>query len=154
FAPGPLPSWALPLVQLLALALLAGAVLRAPTPRAAAARGWWFGLGTMGVGCYWIFISLHVYGGMAVWLAAAAVVLFAAGLALLPAAGVGLARRLAGPAPGWARFMAAFGGGSALAEWVRGTLFTGFPWLNAGYAHVDGPLAGYAPVLGVYGVAL
>jgi apolipoprotein N-acyltransferase len=41
-----------------------------------------------------------------------------------------------------------------LVEWLRGTLFTGFPWLTLGYAHSDGPLAGYAPVLGVYGVSL
>jgi len=28
------------------------------------------------------------------------------------------------------------------------------PWLTLGYAHSDSPLAGYAPVLGVYGVSL
>jgi apolipoprotein N-acyltransferase len=39
-----------------------------------------------------------------------------------------------------------------LCEWLRGTLFTGFPWLNSGYAHVDSWFAGWAPVLGVYGV--
>src|SRR5690606_16568852 len=39
-----------------------------------------------------------------------------------------------------------------LAEWLRGTLFTGFPWLAVGYAHVDGPLAGWAPLIGMYGL--
>jgi apolipoprotein N-acyltransferase len=39
-------------------------------------------------------------------------------------------------------------------EWLRGTLFTGFPWVASGYAHADGPLAGYAALVGVYGLAL
>jgi apolipoprotein N-acyltransferase len=41
----------------------------------------------------------------------------------------------------------------ALTEWVRGWLFTGFPWLTSGYAHNVGPLAGFAPIVGVYGLA-
>jgi apolipoprotein N-acyltransferase len=39
-------------------------------------------------------------------------------------------------------------------EWLRGMIFTGFPWLTLGYAHSSSPLAGYAPLLGVYGVSL
>lgn len=42
-----------------------------------------------------------------------------------------------------------------LAEWVRSWLFTGFPWLSVGYSQVpNSPLAGYAPILGVFGVSL
>src|SRR3546814_17934790 len=40
-----------------------------------------------------------------------------------------------------------------LSEWLRGTLFTGLPWLNIGYAHVEGVLASWAPIWGVYGLA-
>jgi len=40
-----------------------------------------------------------------------------------------------------------------LNEWLRGWLFTGFPWLALGYAQSPpSPLAGYAAELGVYGV--
>ena len=40
-----------------------------------------------------------------------------------------------------------------LSEWLRGTLFTGFPWLNIAYAHVDGMFAGWAPIGGAYALA-
>jgi apolipoprotein N-acyltransferase len=39
-----------------------------------------------------------------------------------------------------------------LSEWLRGWLFTGFPWLSSGYAHNHSPLAGFAPVIGMYGL--
>ncbi len=153
FAPGPLPAGLLALVQTLSMAVLAGAVWRASSVRAAALAGFGFGLGTFALGLYWIFISLHVYGYMASWLAATAVLLFAALLALFPALAAGLARRLAGPlAPAWC-FLPVWAGAWAGSEWLRGTVFTGFAWLNAGYGHVDSVLAGWAPLLGVYGVA-
>src|SRR3546814_20498359 len=38
---------------------------------------------------------------------------------------------------------------------MRGVIFTGFPWLAVGYSQTfPSPLAGYVPVLGVYGVSL
>jgi apolipoprotein N-acyltransferase len=39
-------------------------------------------------------------------------------------------------------------------EWLRGWLFSGFPWLAIGYAHSDSPLAGLAPVGGIHAVTL
>ena len=39
-----------------------------------------------------------------------------------------------------------------VSEWMRGWVFTGFPWVASGYAHNDSPLAGYAPLVGVYGI--
>ncbi|MHB8847040.1 MAG: apolipoprotein N-acyltransferase [Burkholderiales bacterium] len=111
--------------------------------------GFIFGLGYFGAGVSWIYISLHDYGGMSAPLAALATFLFAAFLALFPAAaGYMHQRKLAltpwGIAAVW-----------MLQEWVRGWIFTGFPWLAAGYSQVPvSPLAGYAPILGVFGISL
>ncbi|HED12769.1 MAG TPA: apolipoprotein N-acyltransferase, partial [Gammaproteobacteria bacterium] len=41
-----------------------------------------------------------------------------------------------------------------LAEWLRSWLFSGFPWLLAGYSQIGWPLAGFAPLVGIYGVSL
>ena len=165
FAPGPLPTAALALVQVLMLAVLAQRQLNAPGWRRALWEGWLFNFSCYSLGLYWLFISMHWYGGLAVPLAAAGVLALAAFLALFPAAGGALAWWLAdwrGRASGTPRppgicsgLRAAVAYAAALAalEWVRGNLWTGFPWLNIGYAHVDSPLAGWAPVLGVYGVA-
>ena len=159
FAPGPLPGWALAITQVLALAVAARVTLYAPSARQSWARGWLFSFATYALGLYWIFISLHRYGDLAAPLAAAAVLLLSAFLAIFPATACALARRYAPleldspPARAltgaltWAALWAGF-------EWVRAVLLTGFPWLNIGYAHVDSPLAGWAPLLGVHGMAL
>jgi apolipoprotein N-acyltransferase len=39
-----------------------------------------------------------------------------------------------------------------LIEWLRGWVLSGFPWLSLGYAMIDSPLKGWAPLFGVYGV--
>ena len=121
-------------------------------PRRALLLGWLFGLGLFGVGVSWVYVSLHTYGGMPSWLAAVAVFLFCGMLALFPALSCWAAARYA-PA-GVYRWLLVFPLMWTGLEWVRGWLFTGFPWLAAGYAQVpDGPLAGYAPLVGVYGVS-
>lgn len=160
FAPGPLPPWALPYIQTFSLAILAYHALRAPSAGAAARYGFAFGFGNFACGLYWLYISMHFYGGMALPLAISAVLLLAAALALYAACATALARWLAGI---WSAssysgvrqlFTAALWASSwTLTEWLRGTLFTGFPWLNIGYAHIEGVLAPWAPIMGVYGVA-
>lgn len=162
FAPGPLPGWALAFVEILTLAYLAHATLQAPRAAGAFLRGWVFSFATYALGLYWIYVSLHHYGGLAAPLAVAAVLALSAFLALFPALACGIARWLNPPAAtdataSWRRFLMAplsFAAAWALLEWLRATVLTGFPWLNIGYAHVEGPVAGWAPVLGVHGMAL
>ncbi|MDP1673509.1 MAG: apolipoprotein N-acyltransferase [Burkholderiales bacterium] len=140
-------------LPLLSFALLFLLWQQAASARDAALLGFAFGLGWFGVGVSWVYISLNVFGAMPSSLAAAVTLLFCAYLALHPAAAGYLSRRFAlPPALNWILFVPAV---FTLFEWLRGWLWTGFPWLNPGYSQVpSSPLAGYAPVLGVHGVAL
>jgi apolipoprotein N-acyltransferase len=145
-------DWPLFPLPLLALAALDWLWLRAPSPRAAAALGFAFGLGHFLVGVSWVYVSLHDFGGLPAPIAGFATIVFCLILAAYPAA-VGWAQaKLAAPVA--ARLMLVIPAAWALAEWLRGWIFTGFPWLALGYSQLDGPLAGFAPVAGVYGVSL
>ena len=118
-------------------------------------RGWLFGLGWLTGTFWWLFISMHTYGGLAAPLAAAAVLALAGFLALYYALAAAVFVALA-PARLLTRRPALCALGFAalwtLAELLRGTLFTGFPWGAGGYAHTDSPLAFLARYVGVYGL--
>ena len=141
------PHWGL---QLLSLAVLAWQLDRQPSWQQAAWRAWLFALAWLSGTFWWLYISMHTYGGLPAVLAVLAVLALAAVLALYYAAAAGLQQRYA-PAwgPGRALLFAALW---LLAELARGNWFSGFGWGGSGYAHVQGPLAGYASWLGVYGL--
>jgi len=137
---------------LVAPALLIHLWLCAARARDCAWIGFSFGMGLFVTGVSWVYVSLSLFGGMPAALAAFATLLYCAWLALLPAA-VGYAQHR----PGTNNSMRAFAlipGLWMISEWVRGWYFTGFPWLTLGYAATDTPLAGFAPLAGVYGVSL
>jgi apolipoprotein N-acyltransferase len=140
-------------LPVLTLAALFALWLRAGTARRAAALGFTYGLGLFLTGTSWVYVSLHDFGAMPAPLAALATLLFCAILALLPAAaGYASVRVLAAPGITLGVLAPAFW---TLAEWVRSWLFTGFPWLATGYSQIpSSALAGFAPVLGAYGVTL
>jgi len=150
FAFAPFYLWPLPALTLGGLAWL---VLRAPSPRACFALGYAFGFGFFITGVSWVFVSMHEFGGMSVPLAVFATSFFCAYLSLFPAAAAWLTGR-ARCGTGM-RLLLVFPAAWVLSEWVRGWMFTGFPWLVVGYAQSPaGPLGGYAPLFGVYGVSL
>ncbi|HVE89298.1 MAG TPA: apolipoprotein N-acyltransferase [Burkholderiaceae bacterium] len=144
--------WNLPWLQVLALGALFALGARATSARSAAVLGFAFGMGWFGVGISWVYISMHVYGLMPVVLAGAATAAFCAYLALYPALALGGAHKLFRSVP--VRLAIGLPALWMISEWLRGTVFTGFPWVASGYAHTDGPLAGWAPTLGMYGVTL
>ncbi len=153
FAFAPFGLWAL---QLLCVAGLFTLVLRAASARHAFVFGWLYSFAWTCAGVHWLYISLHDYGGMPGWLTVLAIALLALGLGLIVGAATGgavwMQRRWRSHAavtlllilpPLW-----------MLAEWTRCWIFTGFPWLGTGYAHTGSPLAGFAAIIGVYGISL
>jgi apolipoprotein N-acyltransferase len=138
-------------LPVLALGVLAWLWAHAPSPRAAALDGFAFGAGLFLAGVSWVYVSLHDFGMMPAPLASFATLAFAAYLALFPAAVGWLQARLGGTAA--VRLLLVMPALWTLAEWLRGWLFTGFPWLAFGYAQVGGPLEGVLPLLGVYGAS-
>ena len=141
-------------LQILSFAVLFYQVLRSTDVKSSARIGWAYGFGWCGAGTHWLYISLHRYGDMAAPLAVIAVAL----LALL----MGIYVALAMGAAAWLRkrwvlslpamTLLVLPSMWTLFEWTRGWLFTGFPWLAAGYAHNASPLAGFAPIIGSYGL--
>ena len=158
FAPTPHGGW----LEVAIFAFFFAWLTRTTGWKSAALTGGAFGFGNFVTGVWWLYVSMHDYGGMAPPLAAAALVLFSLYLAVYPALAAGVWSFCAGHAqngalddkpfsPMWHGAFA-FASAWAVSEWLRGYVFTGFPWLASGYSQVDGPLAGFAPVTGVYGV--
>ncbi len=141
------------LLPILSLAWLIHGWNRADSRGRAAALGAAWGLGFFLTGVSWVYVSLHDMGDMAAPLAGAATLLFCSYLALFPAlAGWAFAcLRTRQPVADALLACAVW----VLGELARGWLFTGFPWLSLGYSQTPpSPLAGYAPVIGNYGISL
>ena len=139
-------------LQVLCLAILAGYVDRSRNPLQAFYQGVVFASAWLIGSTWWLFISMNVYGGMPAGLAALAVVLLGTSLALFYAIALWAYRARCVQGMGvWSR-ASAFAALWVLAEWLRGTLFTGFPWGAIGYAHVDSVLHYGASWVGVYGL--
>ena len=122
------------------LALLCPALLMwlwdGAAPGRAAWTGFYFGVGTFGLGTWWLYVSIHGMGLAPIWLAvalvSALVLIMGAYYALL---GYLCARLL--PAHGAARYLLGLPGLWLLLEWWRGWFLSGFPWLSLGYSQSD-----------------
>ena len=122
------------------------------TPRQSARCGFFFGLGMFGSGTYWIYVSVHVFGQAPLWIALLLMASLVLIMSMYCALIAGCASALSARSP-W-RLVVVGPAVWVVVEWLRGWLFSGFPWLSLGYGQIDSPLSGWAPVLGVYGVSL
>ena len=150
-----LPSAYAPL-NLWPLAILSPAVLmwlwQDASPREAARLGFWFSFATFAAGTYWLYISIHGFGGAPIWLALF-LMLGLVGIMGLYQAALGYAAARWLPAGGAARWLLALPAAWLLVEWWRGWFLSGFSWLSLGYSQTDTWLAGFAPLAGVYGIS-
>jgi len=117
---------------------------------AAAASGWWFGFGYLLAGLYWIGHAFLVDAKTFGWLLPFAVVALPAAMAVYTAFGLALARLF------WVRGPArvlALAAALTLAEYLRGHLFSGFPWNAYGYMLISPVwLAQGAALIGIWGL--
>ena len=152
-----MPLWWLQLISLGVLATLLTRLHERHLTSSVRQR-WWsgviigFAFATAWLACtfWWTFVALHTYGGLPALLGVLAVVSLAALLGLYYAAICGLFVSIA-PISTYLTAVL-FASLWLLAELARGVWFTGFGWGAAGYAHVEGPLAAYAPWVGTYGL--
>lgn len=113
--------------------------------------GWAFGVGQFVVGLNWIATAFTYQSAMPPWLGWIAVVLLSLYLAVYPALATGLAWR-------WGHdnrvaLVLGLAGAWAITEWLRGVLFTGFPWNPAAAALVPTPLISMTALIGTYGLS-
>ncbi len=141
------PLWWL---QLLSLAVLPALLCRTQRAWHGVWIGWAFATAWLCATFWWLFISMHTYGGLAAPLAVLAVLALSAFLGSYYAAVCGVFVAYRGVR--LTRAVLLFSALWLLAELARGEWWTGFPWGAGGYAHTDGPLASLAPFIGVYGI--
>jgi apolipoprotein N-acyltransferase len=113
--------------------------------------GWAFGLGQFVIGLNWIATSFTYQANMPAWLGWVAVVLLSLYLAVYPAIAAGTA---------WwfgrddrVVMVTVLGGAWAMTEWLRGVVFTGFPWNPAAAALAPTPLITITALIGTYGLS-
>ncbi|HEY8569699.1 apolipoprotein N-acyltransferase [Microbulbifer sp.] len=110
-----------------------------------------YGIGLFSTGASWVYVSITDFGNSSPLLGVILTGGFVAILAVVFALPFILISRFrARPAS----FALAFAALWFVSEWLRTWMFTGFPWLFAGYGHIHTWLAGWAPVVSVYGIGL
>ena len=156
----PWPAWAPPGVvagapsgwlQIVSLALLVFALRHAHRNGQGFWRGWVFAWVWLAGSLWWLYVSMHTYGGLASWMAVLAVAALSGALALFYGL-VAWALCAWAPRPRWLQALL-FAALWTLAELVRGRWLTGLPWGAGGYAQAD-LMAAWAPWVGVYGMGL
>lgn len=122
--------------------------------RARPAAAFWHalaaGTGWFALGLFWIVEPFLVQPQVHGWMAPFALALMALGGGLFWALPAWAAARLAG---GWRRRALAIAAALVLSDWLRGWIFTGFPWALTGHVWIDTPIGQSAAWIGAIGLS-
>ena len=110
-------------------------------------RYYFFAVGMYGTGVSWIFVSINDFGGVSSLASIGLTAAFILSYSFTSLIGALLHVNVR---DGLVAFPAIW----VILEWSRSWFLTGFPWLFAGYSHLESPLSGYIPIVGVYGLSL
>jgi apolipoprotein N-acyltransferase len=149
FAFEPVGWW--PLMPV-ALAGVCELLHRASSLKRALAIGWLFGFAQFVIGLNWIATAFTFQAAMPAWLGWVAVVLLSLYLAVYPALAAGFGWRLGKGAH--VPLLLALAGGWGVTEWLRGSIFTGFPWNPVGAVLAPTPLIQSGALIGTYGLSM
>ena len=143
-------------LQFVSLAWLFYQVGMGSATRRAILLGWAFGFGWSVAGMHWLYTFMTRFAHLPAILGAIGVILLGLYMGLFGAFATGVAtwlrRRWSLPVSAFLLLVLPILWG--VSEWMRGWVFTGFPWAASGYAHDGAPLAGFAPLIGVYGIGV
>ncbi|MXP56273.1 apolipoprotein N-acyltransferase [Pantoea sp. Mhis] len=140
----PYDIWPFALISLFALQLL---LLRKSLVQAIAI-GFFWGFGLFISGIHWIYISIADFGGMPKIINLCIMILLIVYLSLYPMI-FSVLLNIFWPNISIGRLIFAAPAVWQITEFLRGWLFTGFPWLQFGYTQINGPLKNLAPLAGV-----
>jgi apolipoprotein N-acyltransferase len=138
-------------LQLLAMTWLVRRIHLATGVKSALATAAPFAIAWFTSSMWWLYTSMHSYGGLAAPLAALATLGLCTLLASFYAAACVAYVQLKTDNPFFNAIL--FAALWLLAELLRGTVLSGLPWSAVGYAHIDSPLTALAPFVGVYGIS-
>lgn len=115
--------------------------------------GFFYGLGYFGFGVSWVIVSIHDYGQLNYLCSALVTLIFVMYLSLFPALVAYFFKTLEFKQHRLGSVIL-FSVLWCLSEYLRATLFSGFPWLLAGTTLIDTPIRYLTPLLGIYGLSL
>ncbi|WP_194089759.1 apolipoprotein N-acyltransferase [Vibrio hibernica] len=145
----PFSYWPIALVSPFLLLLL----LNKQSAKAGAWIAFAWGLGQFSTGINWVHVSIDTFGGLPKPASVFLMTLLVSYLAIYPALFGGLLNRFF-PQTNRRRLLIAAPILWLITDWLRGWVFTGFPWLWLGYSQIDSPLSSFAPVSGVEAITL